>query len=84
MILLMISKILKDLLRKITWMKYLIYLLTVGFINLALAEDLTRQKPIEKVVYFKGSLGIKHYYEPNKLIFTNDVSIDSSNFCIFD
>ena len=50
-------------------MKYLIYLLTVGFINLALAEDLTRQKPIEKVVYFKGSLGIKHYYEPNKLIF---------------
>ena len=41
----------------------------ICFLKLAAAQDLTRQDPIEKVVYFKGKAGEAHYYEPNKLIF---------------
>ena len=53
----------------ISLMKYFIYLLTAAFINIGIGEDLSRQKPIEKVLHFKGSIGINHYYEPNKLTF---------------
>ena len=31
--------------------------------------DLTRQTPIEKSIYLKGELGMKHFYLPNELIF---------------
>ena len=31
--------------------------------------DLTRQTPIEKSIFLKGELGVKHFYLPNELIF---------------
>ena len=33
------------------------------------ANDLTKQDPIVKTIYFKGVSGESHYYEPNELTF---------------
>ena len=49
-------------------MKLLIFILIFGFIRLGSSQDLTRQDPIEKIIYFKGKAGESHYYEPNELI----------------
>ena len=47
-----------------------IYIITsFSFINYLESKDLTRQEPIEKVVYFKGVSGESHYYEPSELTF---------------
>ena len=45
------------------------FIIIFSFINYVVSEDLTRQDPIEKVVYFKGVSGESHYYEPSELIF---------------
>ena len=50
-------------------MKLLIFFILFCFIKYAACIDLTKQIPIEKVIYFKGNVGESHYYEPNKLIF---------------
>lgn len=44
-------------------------IISLSFINLSLSQDLTRQEPIERVVYFNGVSGESHYYEPNELVF---------------
>ena len=47
-----------------------VYLFLIfSFLNIAVCQDLTKQKPIEKIVKFKGETGHSHYYEPNELIF---------------
>ena len=45
------------------------FIISFSFINYVISEDLTRQEPIEKVVYFKGVSGESHYYEPSELTF---------------
>lgn len=44
-------------------------IISLSFVNLSKSQDLTRQDPIEKIVYFRGVLGETHYYEPNELVF---------------
>ena len=44
-------------------------IISCSFLNVAISQDLTRQEPIEKIIYFKGELGQHHYYEPNELTF---------------
>ena len=44
----------------------LIFLISINEIKSA---DLTKQNPIEKKIYFKGKIGLNHYYEPNYLEF---------------
>ena len=51
-------------------MKYVAFIIILTFINSVVSGDLTKQKHLEKIVYLKGSIGKKHYYEPNKLIFS--------------
>ena len=48
---------------------FLITNLIFIIINLS-SKDLTRQSPIEKIVYLKGKSGEFHYFEPQELIFT--------------
>ena len=49
-------------------MKYIVILILL-FTNLIYSMDLTRQKPIEKTLYLKGEIGLRHFYEPNEMIF---------------
>ena len=37
------------------------------YLNSILSQDLTRQKPIEKTILFKGENGSLHFYEPSEL-----------------
>ena len=37
--------------------------------NQTKSNDLTKQNPIEKKIYFKGEIGSNHYYEPNHIEF---------------
>ncbi len=37
--------------------------------NISKANDLTRQKPIEKIILLKGKVGEMHYFEPNEIVF---------------
>ena len=48
---------------------FIYLIINFSFINLLKSQDLTRQEPIEKIVYFKGVSGESHYYEPNQLVF---------------
>ena len=52
----------------INFVKYLIFIIIFGCTKSAVSQDLTKQEPIEKIIYFKGKIGESHYYEPNKLI----------------
>ena len=45
------------------------FILILVSLNFAISQDLTRQEPIEKIVYFKGVSGESHYYEPSELTF---------------
>ena len=45
------------------------FIIILIYINFSVSQDLTRQDPIEKIVYFKGVSGESHYYEPSELIF---------------
>ena len=38
-------------------------------INETKSADLTKQNPVEKKIYFKGKIGLNHYYEPNYIEF---------------
>ena len=49
-------------------MKLIIFILFFGFIETIASQDLTKQEPIEKIIYFKGKHGEVHYYEPNRLM----------------
>ena len=46
-----------------------LFILFFVLINPLFSKDLTKQTPIEKIIYLKGEIGKAHYYEPNKLIF---------------
>lgn len=48
---------------------FIYLIISLSFVNLSKSQDLTRQDPIEKIVYFKGVSGETHYYEPNELVF---------------
>ena len=48
---------------------FIYLIINLSFANLSKSQDLTRQDPIEKIVYFKGVSGENHYYEPNELVF---------------
>ena len=48
---------------------FIYLIISLSFVNLSKSQDLTRQDPIEKIVYFKGVSGENHYYEPNELVF---------------
>ncbi|MDG2000269.1 MAG: hypothetical protein P8J46_00615 [Alphaproteobacteria bacterium] len=48
---------------------FIYLIINFSFVNLLKSQDLTRQEPIEKIVYFKGVSGESHYYEPNELVF---------------
>lgn len=48
---------------------FIYLIINLSFANLSKSQDLTRQDPIEKIVYFKGVSGETHYYEPNELVF---------------
>ena len=39
----------------------LIFLISINEIK---SIDLTKQNPVEKKIYFKGKIGLNHYYEP--------------------
>ena len=45
------------------------FIVSFSLINYLESKDLTRQEPIEKIVYFNGISGESHYYEPSELIF---------------
>ena len=45
------------------------FIISLISLNFVLSQDLTRQEPIEKIVYFKGVTGQFHYYEPRDLTF---------------
>ena len=44
-------------------------IISFSLLNYVESKDLTRQVPIDKIVYFKGVSGESHYYEPSELIF---------------
>tara|TARA_B100001029_G_C14897323_1_gene358893 strand:- start:20 stop:496 length:477 start_codon:yes stop_codon:yes gene_type:complete len=44
-------------------------IISLSLLNYVESKDLTRQVPIDKIVYFKGVSGESHYYEPSELIF---------------
>ena len=44
------------------------FFISLYCLNFSLSQDLTRQDPIKKIVYFKGVSGESHYYEPNELV----------------
>ena len=44
-------------------------IISFSLLNYVESKDLTRQVPIDKIVYFKGLSGESHYYEPSELIF---------------
>jgi len=48
---------------------FIYLIINFSFVNLLKSQDLTRQEPIEKIVYFSGVSGESHYYEPNELVF---------------
>ena len=51
-------------------MKLILFIINLAItINLS-SQDLTRQQPIEKIVYLKGKNGESHYFEPQEIIFT--------------
>ena len=51
-------------------MKLILFIINLVItINLS-SQDLTRQQPIEKIVYLKGKNGESHYFEPQEIIFT--------------
>ena len=51
-------------------MKLILFIINLVItINLS-SQDLTRQQPIEKIVYLKGKSGESHYFEPQEIIFT--------------
>ena len=45
------------------------FIISFSITHYAISQDLSRQEPIEKVVYFKGLSGESHYYEPSELTF---------------
>ena len=45
------------------------FVLSLVYLNLAVSQDLTRQEPIERIVFFKGVTGEYQYYEPSDLTF---------------
>ena len=44
-------------------------IISFSLLNYVESKDLTRQVPIDKIIYFKGVSGESHYYEPSELIF---------------
>ena len=42
------------------------FIISFSITHYAISQDLSRQEPIEKVVYFKGLSGESHYYEPRE------------------
>ena len=47
----------------------IIYCFTFAFTKNVSSADMTKQKPIEKIVYLKGTLGKLHYFQPNVIEF---------------
>lgn len=50
-------------------MCFFVFLIFSFKFNQTKSNDLTKQNPIEKKIYFKGEIGSNHYYEPNHLEF---------------